>query len=84
MVSNPLFPIYLRQVLGRIRGSKASMRDTTFQSSAHGKRDNVETTIDGRVVFDMLQYIRRDHKLSSYRCGCQWGFPFAVCSDADV
>jgi DNA polymerase delta subunit 1 len=54
------------QVLGRIRGSKATMRDTTFQSSAHGKRENVETTIDGRVVFDMINYIRRDHKLSSY------------------
>jgi DNA polymerase delta subunit 1 len=54
------------QVLGRIRGVKATMRDTTFQSSAHGKRENIETQIDGRVVFDMLQYIRREHKLSSY------------------
>jgi DNA polymerase delta subunit 1 len=54
------------QVLGRIRTSKATMRDTTFSSSAHGKRENVETQIDGRVVFDMLQYIRREHKLSSY------------------
>jgi DNA polymerase delta subunit 1 len=54
------------QILGRIKGVKATMRDTTFQSSAHGKRENVETQIDGRVVFDMLVYIRRDHKLSSY------------------
>ncbi len=54
------------QVLGRIRGSKAVMRDTTFSSSAHGKMENVETQIDGRVVFDMLQYVRREHKLSSY------------------
>jgi hypothetical protein len=54
------------QLLGRIRGVKAAMRDTTFSSSAHGKHENVETTIDGRVVFDMLQYMRRDHKLSSY------------------
>lgn len=54
------------QMLGRIRGAKATMRDTTFQSSAYGKTENVETTIDGRVIFDMLQYVRREHKLSSY------------------
>lgn len=41
-------------------------RDTTFQSSAYGKRENVETTIDGRVMFDMLPYMFRNHKLSSY------------------
>lgn len=54
------------QKLGRIREAKATMRDTTFQSSAYGKHENVETTIDGRVIFDMLQYVRRDYKLSSY------------------
>jgi DNA polymerase delta subunit 1 len=42
------------------------MRDTTFQSSAFGKRENVETTICGRVIFDMLPYMFRNHKLSSY------------------
>jgi DNA polymerase delta subunit 1 len=51
---------------GRIRGAKCVMRETTFQSSAYGKHENVETTIDGRVVFDLLQYIRREHKLTSY------------------
>lgn len=51
---------------GRIKGSKAKMRDTTFQSSAYGKRNNVETTIEGRVIFDMLPYMQRNHKLSSY------------------
>ena len=30
------------------------MKDTVFQSSAFGKRENVETTIDGRVMMDML------------------------------
>lgn len=52
--------------LGRIRGVKAVMRDTTFQSSAYGKRENVETTINGRVIFDVLPYMYRNHKLSSY------------------
>jgi DNA polymerase delta subunit 1 len=42
------------------------MKDTTFQSSAYGKRENVDTTIDGRVMFDMLPYFFRNHKLSSY------------------
>jgi DNA polymerase delta subunit 1 len=51
---------------GRIRGCKAKMRDTTFQSAAYGKRNNIETTIDGRVIFDMLPYMQRNHKLSSY------------------
>lgn len=54
------------QLLGRVRGVKAAMRDTTFSSSAYGKTENVETTLDGRVIFDMLQYMRREHKLSSY------------------
>ena len=54
------------QMLGRVRNVKAVMRDTTFSSSAYGKHENVETTIDGRVIFDMLQYVRREHKLSSY------------------
>jgi DNA polymerase delta subunit 1 len=51
---------------GRIQNCKAKMRDTTFQSSAYGKRNNVETTIEGRVIFDMLPYMQRNHKLSSY------------------
>ena len=45
---------------------KSIMRDTTFQSSAYGKRENVETTIFGRVIFDLLPYMYRNHKLSSY------------------
>jgi DNA polymerase delta subunit 1 len=42
------------------------MRETTFQSSAYGKRENIETTINGRVIFDVLPYMQRNHKLSSY------------------
>eukprot|EP00904_Undaria_pinnatifida_P011202 jgi/Undpi1/7211/HiC_scaffold_22.g09684.m1 len=51
---------------GRLRGTLATMKDSTFQSSAYGKRENVDTTIDGRVMFDMLPYMFRNHKLSSY------------------
>lgn len=42
------------------------MKESTFQSAAYGKRENIDTTIDGRTIFDMLQYMRRNHKLSSY------------------
>lgn len=52
--------------LGRLRRTLATMKDTTFQSSAYGKRENVETTVHGRVVFDLLPYMFRNHKLSSY------------------
>lgn len=51
---------------GRVKGSPAKMRESTFQSAAYGKRNNVETTIEGRVIFDMLPYMQRNHKLSSY------------------
>eukprot|EP01038_Epipyxis_sp_PR26KG_P010428 gene10428-14008_t len=52
--------------LGRIKGVKAVMKDTVFQSGAFGKRENIETTINGRVIFDVLPYMYRNHKLSSY------------------
>ena len=51
---------------GRVKGSPAKMKESTFQSAAYGKRNNVETTIEGRVIFDMLPYMQRNHKLSSY------------------
>ncbi|KAM3572568.1 hypothetical protein VYU27_005410, partial [Nannochloropsis oceanica] len=52
--------------LGKLKRTMATMKDTTFQSSAYGKRENVETTIHGRVIFDLLPYMFRNHKLSSY------------------
>ncbi len=41
----------LRFHVGRRR---ATMKDTVFQSAAYGKRENIETQIDGRMQFDML------------------------------
>lgn len=35
-------------------------------TAAFGRRSNIETTIDGRVIFDMYPYMHRNHKLSSY------------------
>lgn len=51
---------------GRIKGSRLRMRDATFSSKAYGTRESKEITIEGRVQFDLLQAIQRDHKLSSY------------------
>jgi len=51
---------------GRVIGSKLRMKDTTFSSKAYGTRDSKEITIEGRVQFDLMQAVQRDHKLSSY------------------
>ena len=52
--------------LGRIVGSAARMKDATFSSAAFGKRESVDTQVDGRVMFDLMPYMFRNHKLSSY------------------
>ncbi|XP_012827633.1 PREDICTED: DNA polymerase delta catalytic subunit-like isoform X2 [Erythranthe guttata] len=53
-------------MLGRIRNSSVSIKDTTFSSRQHGTRESKEVTMEGRVQFDLLQAIQRDYKLSSY------------------
>jgi DNA polymerase elongation subunit (family B) len=42
------------------------MRDARFSSKAYGTHEFKEISIEGRVQFDLLQAIQRDHKLSSY------------------
>lgn len=42
------------------------MKDARFSSKAYGTHDFKEISIEGRVQFDLLQAIQRDHKLSSY------------------
>jgi len=42
------------------------MKDAQFSSKAYGSREFKDITIDGRVQFDLLTAITRDHKLSSY------------------
>eukprot|EP00118_Oscarella_pearsei_P010957 m.70078 g.70078 ORF g.70078 m.70078 type:complete len:1078 (+) comp35658_c0_seq2:34-3267(+) len=57
----PRFPF-----LGRIKGSKTTMKDSTFQSRAYGKRENKVISIEGRIQLDLLQILLRDYKLRSY------------------
>ncbi|KAF8517965.1 delta DNA polymerase [Hysterangium stoloniferum] len=55
--------------LGRIKGSLFSctqVKDTHFSSKAFGQRDSKETTLDGRLQLDLLQFMQREHKLRSY------------------
>jgi DNA polymerase delta subunit 1 len=51
---------------GRIRGSALRMRDAQFSSKAYGTHAYKDISIEGRVQFDLLTAIQRDHKLSSY------------------
>ncbi|CEL92970.1 unnamed protein product [Vitrella brassicaformis CCMP3155] len=52
--------------IGRIQTAKSKIRDTVFQSRAYGIRENKEINTEGRVQFDVLHAIQRDHKLRSY------------------
>ncbi|PSC71316.1 DNA polymerase delta catalytic subunit [Micractinium conductrix] len=51
---------------GRLRNRRCKMKDARFSSKAYGTHDFKEITIEGRVQFDLLQAIQRDHKLSAY------------------
>lgn len=53
-------------LIGRIKGDFAKSQTSTFSSSAYGTHENIDTKIAGRLVFDLLQFIRREYKLSSY------------------
>ena len=49
-------------LLGRIKGEFAKSKETVFSSSAYGMHENIETAIAGRLVFDLLQFIRREYR----------------------
>mgnify|MGYP003318109414 FL=1 len=54
--------------LGRIVGSRARMRETSIQSAQMGKRENVDTTVDGRVMFDLLPFVAASLNLTPSSC----------------
>lgn len=51
---------------GRIKNAISKVKSNTFTSKALGTRDTKDINIEGRIQFDMLQVILREHKLSSY------------------
>lgn len=52
--------------LGREKNTKTEAKDTHFSSKAYGTRDSKNTELQGRIQLDMLEVMRRDHKLRSY------------------
>ena len=50
----------------RVRNSFSKIKSSTLSSKALGTRDTKEINIEGRVQFDMLQIILREHKLRSF------------------
>lgn len=56
------------------------VKDARFSSKAYGTHDYKQITIEGRVQFDLLQAIQRDHKLSSYSLNSGGCAPGWVCT----
>ncbi|KAH9176053.1 DNA polymerase family B-domain-containing protein [Lactarius sanguifluus] len=52
--------------LGRLKNTRSQIKDAHFSSKAFGQRDSKETTLEGRLQLDVLQYMQREHKLRSY------------------
>jgi DNA polymerase delta subunit 1 len=52
--------------MGRVIGKKTTLKKTTFSSSAYGTRTSTDTICDGRIMMDVIQYMYRNHKMSSY------------------
>ena len=50
-------------LLGRLVGVHSKKSQSTFSSSAYGKRKHWKTDIPGRIQLDMIDYIRRNHKV---------------------
>ncbi|TNV85757.1 hypothetical protein FGO68_gene3112 [Halteria grandinella] len=51
---------------GRVQDVLTKVKDSTFTSKSLGTRETKDINIEGRVQFDMLQYIIREYKLHSY------------------
>ncbi|KAI1717410.1 DNA polymerase family B domain-containing protein [Ditylenchus destructor] len=52
--------------LSRVKSNMCRIRDASLQSKQMGNRVNKLISMEGRIVFDVLQLITRDYKLRSY------------------
>ncbi|RKP35791.1 delta DNA polymerase [Dimargaris cristalligena] len=52
--------------IGRLAGVPVTVTSSRFSSKAYGTRDNMTTSLFGRLQLDMLQVMQRDYKLRSY------------------
>uniref|UniRef100_F1KQZ5 DNA polymerase n=1 Tax=Ascaris suum TaxID=6253 RepID=F1KQZ5_ASCSU len=53
-------------MLGRVPSSLSKVRDMPVSSKQMGNRTNKYTSMEGRVIFDVMQVVLRDYKLRSY------------------
>lgn len=52
---------------GMLTNKYCSKKEEKWASSAYGQQHFTYLNWDGRIVFDMLNYMRRDHKFSNYK-----------------
>ncbi|KAK1935941.1 DNA polymerase delta subunit [Babesia divergens] len=52
--------------LPRIMRQKTTVRDIIQSNNALGTYENKEINVEGRIIFDVYDLVRRDHKLKSY------------------
>lgn len=52
--------------LSRLMNKVAQVKSVSLSSKQMGTHENKEVNLEGRVLFDMLQVILREHKLTSY------------------
>ena len=50
----------------RFLDARTVVKETHFSSKAFGQRDSKDTSLDGRLQLDILQFMQREHKLRSY------------------
>ena len=51
---------------GLFLDARTVVKETHFSSKAFGQRDSKDTSLDGRLQLDILQFMQREHKLRSY------------------
>lgn len=51
---------------GRVQKIQQEVKDSHFSSRAQGTRENKVVNIEGRMQFDLLQFIQREYALRSY------------------
>lgn len=52
--------------LGRLKDVPSRVKNATFETRQQGKQETKDINVDGRLLFDLLPVMEREHKLSSY------------------
>ena len=59
-------------LLGRLVNVHSKKSESTFSSAAFGKRKHWKTDIPGRIQLDMIDYMRRNHKVRTRDRNCRY------------